>query len=132
MFKSLDHIVFTVKDIATTTKFYSTVLGLKISTFSPEVDPNTVRYAIHYGSQKINLHQAGKEFELKAKYPAPGTQDVCFVLNDDITLEQAMARMKEHNIPIEGPVNTTGALGPFKSFYIRDPDGNLVELAKYP
>jgi catechol 2,3-dioxygenase-like lactoylglutathione lyase family enzyme len=31
----------------------------------------------------------------------------------------------------EWPVLRTGALGPVTSFYFRDPDGNLVELATH-
>ena len=33
---------------------------------------------------------------------------------------------------IEGPVDKTGALGPMKSVYFRDPDGNLIEVSNYP
>ena len=29
----------------------------------------------------------------------------------------------------EGPVDRTGARGPIRSIYFRDPDGNLVEVA---
>ena len=31
----------------------------------------------------------------------------------------------------EGPVERTGALGPMRSVYLRDPDDNLIELSHY-
>jgi len=131
MIKSLDHTVFTVKDIFKTINFYKEILGFEIEIFSPKIDPNSKRYAMKYGSQKINLHQFGQEFSPKAQNQTIGSQDVCFLLNDDISLEEAMNKMKQFKIPIIGPINTIGAMGPFNSFYIRDPDGNLIELAKY-
>ena len=32
---------------------------------------------------------------------------------------------------IEGPVRRTGATGPIRSVYVRDPDGNLIEVSNY-
>jgi len=33
---------------------------------------------------------------------------------------------------VEGPVRRTGARGPIDSVYLRDPDGNLIEVAHDP
>ena len=40
-------------------------------------------------------------------------------------------RFEEAGVPIElGPVPRTGATGAIRSVYVRDPDGNLVEIAE--
>lgn len=65
--KSLDHLVLTVQDLDATVKFYESVLGMQHTTFSSASSPEVVRYALSFGSQKINLHVSGKEFEPKAQ-----------------------------------------------------------------
>jgi catechol 2,3-dioxygenase-like lactoylglutathione lyase family enzyme len=83
-----------------------------------------------FGSSKINLHQRGREFEPKAATPTPGSADLCLIADD--SLEVVMVQLAEIGIAIEeGPVQRTGAGGPINSGYIRDPDGNLIELSNY-
>ena len=119
---SLDHLVLTVADIGRTCDFYAKALGMRVERFGQE------RVALHFGQQKINLHQADRTFAPKAKAPTPGSGDLCFLLNG--TLEAAIARLEGLGIAIEeGPVDRTGATGPIRSIYLRDPDGNLIELA---
>ncbi|GAB4237462.1 MAG: hypothetical protein Kow0032_23300 [Methyloligellaceae bacterium] len=87
------------------------------------------RIALTFGDQKFNLHEAGREFEPKARHPLPGSQDFCLIVDD---VRAAAARLRECNVEIiEGPGAKTGAKGPITSIYCRDPDGNLVELAEY-
>jgi catechol 2,3-dioxygenase-like lactoylglutathione lyase family enzyme len=118
----LDHLVLTVTDIEKTMSFYGSVMGMKKEVFSDG------RVALKYGSQKINLHELGKEFEPKAKKPTPGSADLCFITQTP--LNEAMAHVKRCGIEIiEGPVERTGANGPIRSFYFRDPDLNLIEVA---
>lgn len=120
----IDHIVLTVADIAATCDFYTRVLGMEIVTFGQG------RKALTFGDQKINLHEAGKEFEPKAARPVPGAIDLCLIL--DGSLEAAAAHLRAEGVTIEeGPVARTGALGPIRSLYFRDPDGNLIEVAVY-
>jgi catechol 2,3-dioxygenase-like lactoylglutathione lyase family enzyme len=69
----LDHLVLTVKSVAATCEFYSNVLGMEIVTCSED------REALVFGTQKINLHESGKEFEPKAHHPTPGSADLCFI-----------------------------------------------------
>ena len=118
----LDHFVLTVDDLQATCAFYERVLGMQAVTFA------NGRYALQFGQQKINLHQAGKEFEPKAALPTPGSADLCFLTA--LPLDQVIAHLHTCNVEIvEGPVSRTGAIGPIASVYIRDPDGNLIEVA---
>ena len=90
------------------------------------------RHALSFGSQKLNLHQAGAEFEPKALLAKPGTADLCFITTTPITY--VLAELKQQGLEIleEGKVvDRTGAVGNLKSVYTRDPDGNLIEVANY-
>jgi catechol 2,3-dioxygenase-like lactoylglutathione lyase family enzyme len=123
MIAGLDHLVLTVRDLDATVRFYAEGLGMELREFGEG------RKALHFGSQKINLHVAGHEFEPKAAHPTPGSADLCFLT------ARPLAEISEHlaalGYPvIEGPVPRTGATGPIRSIYTRDPDGNLVEIAQ--
>jgi catechol 2,3-dioxygenase-like lactoylglutathione lyase family enzyme len=120
----IDHLVLTVDDVARTIAFYVEVLGMT------EVRFGSDRRALMFGSSKINLHQRGREFEPKAATPTPGSADLCLIADD--SLEVVVAELAALGIAIEeGPVKRTGALGRINSVYIRDPDGNLIELSNY-
>ena len=120
----IDHIVVTAWDVDRTIAFYQRVLGMEAITFAGG------RRGLAFGRQKINLHQAGREFEPKALKPGPGAIDLCFI--STTPLEQVIEHIKSCDVAIvEGPVQKTGALGPMQSVYIRDPDGNLIEISNY-
>ncbi len=123
MIDHLDHIVLTTAHTEQCIDFYTRVLGMKFERFGEG------RMALKFGGQKINLHEKGKEFEPKAALAAPGTLDICFIAS--LPLEEVIARLAACNVPIiEGPVMKTGAQGPIRSVYVRDPDGNLVEISE--
>ncbi len=118
----LDHLVLTVADVDATLDFYTRVLGMQLVTFGEG------RKALAFGNQKINLHQAGREFEPKAERPTPGSADLCFIVATP--LYEVIAHLEAHRVAIvEGPVKRTGATGPIRSVYLRDPDLNLIELS---
>jgi catechol 2,3-dioxygenase-like lactoylglutathione lyase family enzyme len=121
---SLDHLVLTVADVATSCAFYTRVLGMREVTFGAG------RKALVFGDQKINLHPHGNEFEPKAKHPTPGSADLCLLTSS--APDDVIAHLKSLGIVIEeGPVQRTGARGPIESVYFRDPDGNLIEVSRY-
>jgi catechol 2,3-dioxygenase-like lactoylglutathione lyase family enzyme len=123
MIDHLDHIVLTTIDRDACVRFYTEVLGMRYEPFGAG------RSALHFGSQKINLHERGREFEPKAHLPVPGALDLCFIAS--VPLEQVIARLAAHQWPIiEGPVMKTGATGPIRSVYVRDPDLNLIEISE--
>ena len=124
MINRLDHLVLTVKNIEETCDFYGRILEMDVREFGEG------RKALHFGRQKINLHEAGREFEPKARTPLPGTADLCFI--SDEPMAKLIGHLERCRVAVEeGPVARTGASGPIQSLYIRDPDGNLIELSNY-
>ncbi|MBR1135145.1 MULTISPECIES: VOC family protein [Bradyrhizobium] len=118
----LDHLVLTVADIEATCRFYVAACGMTVDTFAGG------RKALKFGRQKINLHQVGKEFEPKALRPTSGSADFCLITATP--LEDVVRHLQANGIAIEeGIVDRTGACGPIRSVYIRDPDRNLVEIS---
>jgi len=121
----IDHVVFTVRDIAVTCDFYARALGVDTLTFGDG------RRALQIDRCKINLHQVGHEFEPKAAQPRPGTQDICLISASPLV--DVIGHLHDAGVEIiEGPGPRIGALGPMESVYLRDPDGNLIEVACYP
>jgi catechol 2,3-dioxygenase-like lactoylglutathione lyase family enzyme len=118
----LDHLVLTVAEIDRTRDFYERVLGMEPEVFGEG------RHALAFGTQKINLHEAGREFEPKAAAPTPGSADLCFLTNSSVA--EVVEHLEANGVGIiEGPVRRTGATGPITSVYFRDPDGNLLEVS---
>jgi len=123
MIDHLDHLVLTTTDEAACVRFYVDVLGMTLETFGEG------RKAFRFGSQKINLHVKGREFEPKAHTPVPGALDLCFIAA--VPLDEVIRRLGEqHVVIIEGPVQRTGAVSRLRSIYLRDPDLNLIEISE--
>lgn len=123
MIDHLDHLVLTTVDVNACKDFYSRVMGMQPETFG------NGRLAFRFGQQKINVHERGREFEPKAHLPVPGALDLCFIAS--IGLEAVIERLNAEQWPIiEGPVQRTGATGPIRSVYVRDPDLNLIEISE--
>lgn len=122
----LDHLVLTVADTNKTIAFYRDVLGMTPEQFRPA--DGSVRWALKFGVQKINLHPADKPFDPKARVPQPGSVDLCFLSAEPLAAWQARFRVSGVTVE-EGPVARTGATGPIISLYVRDPDGNLIEVS---
>ena len=121
----LDHLVLTVTDLDQTAGFYQRVLGMHPVTFGAG------HRALQFGTSKINLHQAGQETTPHAAWPKPGSADLCLITTTPPG--DVLAHLDAQHVPVEdGPVPRTGARGPITSIYIRDPDGNLIEIASYP
>ena len=120
----IDHLVLTVTSIENTCDFYCNILGLDRETFGED------RIALKFGQQKFNLHQFGCDINPKAKMPIPRSMDLCLITTTPIS--NVISHLDNHQTRIIiGPVTRTGAKGPITSVYVRDPDGNLVEISTY-
>ena len=126
--EKIDHVVITVKDLNKTIHFYKNILGMKLEEFSSSLDNNHIRYAVSFGSQKINIHEEKKPIKPNALNPSSGSMDICFISKNKINDWVHHLVKKGINIEI-GPEKKTGALGPILSIYIRDPDFNLIEIS---
>ena len=123
MIGSIDHIVITTRDLDKCVAFYSKALGMKLETYGEG------RIALKFGEQKLNVHPRGFEASIVARHPTPGSIDLCFLA--DCPLDDVIARLRQHKIPIEaGPVIRTGARFRLSSIYVRDPDENLIEISE--
>ena len=120
----IDHLVLTVASIERSVDFYTRVLGMT------KVEFGGGRIALSFGNQKINLHELGNEYDPKAAQVSAGSADLCLIVDTPVT--QAIDRLRGHGVDlIEGPVKRTGANGQIVSAYLRDPDGNLLEVSNY-
>ena len=123
MLASVDHIVLTTANLERCLDFYTRVLGMRVERYGEG------RIALAFGPHKFNVHPPGFDASIKARVPTPGSLDLCFLA--DRPIEEVVAKLKSCNVPIEeGPVIRTGARFPIRSVYVRDPDGNLIEISE--
>lgn len=122
---ALDHLVLTVTDVERSVAWYRDVLGMRPISFG------NGRRAVQVGTSKINLHAVDDPSHAPvAGHVVPGSSDLCVVVPGP--LGDVEHHLQACGVPVAlGPVRRTGARGPMTSLYVRDPDGNLVELACY-
>lgn len=121
--RSLDHLVLTTQDLNACIAFYVKLLNMEL------LEKNG-RYALKFGTQKINIHTRKGEFQPAAGNVQYGSLDLCLIVDEPI--EAIYKELQEKGADIEqGIVDRTGAMGPIRSIYLRDPDQNLVEIASY-
>jgi catechol 2,3-dioxygenase-like lactoylglutathione lyase family enzyme len=123
----IDHLVLNVKDVEITAAWYQRVLGMEREDFGA-----ANRTALKFGGQKINVRPSGTD---TGTWPTgvsdePGSGDLCFITA--VGPEDVIAHLHDCGVTIlAGSVERAGALGPMRSVYCRDPDGNLVEISTY-
>jgi catechol 2,3-dioxygenase-like lactoylglutathione lyase family enzyme len=129
---AIDHWVLVVKDLEETFAFYRK-LGLWAG-WQERPGGRGTRPIIRINeTQKLNLYVVDR-YETESPTFAPGyaigSADFC--LRWEGTVEKAQDFLKRAGIAVlHEPVARSGAQGPGTSLYMRDPDGNLIELITY-
>lgn len=119
----IDHLVITAADPEESIKFYTEILGMQLE--------KGEHLALKFGSQKINLHRKKAEFLPAAVNPVCGSADLCLLVDGEIdTVYEELQRRRVWS-ELGEIVERTGARGKMRSIYLRDPDGNLIELSSY-
>ena len=117
--EKIDHLVITVKDLNKTIDFYTNILGMKLEEFYSSLNNDQIRYAVSFGSQKINIHEEKKPIKPNALNPSSGSMDMCFISKNKINDWVHHLVKKGINVEI-GPEKKTGALGTILSIYISE------------
>ena len=128
--ESIDHLVVNVTDAERSAQWYQRVLGMRRIDYGQ--DPNHPRTAMLFGHQRINLRPiaVSKQEWFTADHDAAGSDDLCFLTAS--TPEEVLAHLDTCGVDVvSGPDMRSGALGPIRSIYCRDPDGSLIEIASY-
>lgn len=117
----LDHIVLTTPDVERSLAFYAELLGL------PGVRVEQWRAGeVPFPSVRIN---DGTIIDLQHGQRSGENMDhLCLVVDPDDV--DAVASDPRFDV-LTGPVRRFGARGDGRSVYVRDPDGNTVELRSY-
>jgi len=131
MVSGFDHVAAPMRNSAAMVRFYR-ALGFR-------VNEGERICSVHFGDQKINFHRPAlwqsDGFTLRAPSARPPCGDFCFVWDgsaDALTaqLDRAGAKVIEGPVAREG--GRAGGTATGTSWYVRDPDGNLLEFIVYP
>lgn len=117
-----DHLVVTVRDVERSLEFYCGTLGL-----APVRVEEWRAGSVPFPSARIS--DATIIDILAGERGERNVDHFCLVVEPlDWDAELASGRLDV----IEGPVDRFGARGTARSVYVRDPDGNVLELRWYP
>ena len=116
-----DHLVLNVADVHRSLDFYVGTLGL-----TPERVAEWEAGEVFFPSVRIDATTVLDLMPLERS--GQNVDHLCLVVDDDI---DALAARDDLRIE-DGPGERWGAQGNARSIYLRDPDGNLVELRRYP
>lgn len=118
--RSLGHVVLKVRDLARSEAFYAGVLGLPVATRSEELGMIFFTLGDHHD---FAIAAVGADAPAPPER-APGLAHVAFKIGDDLeTLRAARAELEAAGIRAVAREH-----GVSQSLYMKDPDGNVVEI----
>jgi len=125
--RSIDHVVIRVTGLEAMVDFYCDVLGCRL-----ERGPGKERLAqLRAGNSLIDLVDAdstlGRQSGEVADHKAPNMDHVCLQVQP-WDADAIRKHLRLHSVEVGETITRYGALGYGPSLYIRDPEGNTVEL----
>jgi catechol 2,3-dioxygenase-like lactoylglutathione lyase family enzyme len=122
--KGMWHVALNVRDVQKMRDFYVGVLGYQV-----EWEPDSENIYLTRGRDNVAIHRSDQA-------PEPGVKDrgaldhIGFLLEDQGEVDAWADWLSQHGFPPEVPVKThrDGA----RSFYTRDPEGNLLQFICHP
>ncbi|WP_313340941.1 VOC family protein [Stenotrophomonas sp.] len=124
----IDHVVLRVQDLARSVAFYRDVLGCTVARERPSLG----MVHLHAGASMIDLISVdgslGQRGGAAAGAQGRNLEHLCLRV-EPFDEGQLREHLQMHAIAVEGKVSSNmGAEGDGLSLYLRDPDGNAVEL----
>jgi catechol 2,3-dioxygenase-like lactoylglutathione lyase family enzyme len=115
-----DHLVLVVDDVERSVAWYVAELGLRPERLD-EWRAGTVLFP------SVRISPTSIIDIIEGTRGASNVDHFCLVVDDDVHELAASGRFDV----VDGPDTRWGAQGDATSLYVRDPDGNVVELRKY-
>lgn len=126
--RRVDHVVFRVRDLQRSARFYQQVLGCQVELYQQDLDLVHLRA----GDALIDLIAITGKLG-RAGGAGPGTEGrnvehLCLRI-EPYDEAQLRAHLQQCGVPVEAVAQANfGAEGYGPSLYFRDPDGNSIEL----
>ena len=120
--KGLRHVALNAIDLHACVYFYTEILGMQI-----EWQPDDDNYYLSSGQDNLALHRAAPDFK-------PGKDQhldhIGFILDSESHVDQWYEYLSSQSVEIVKQPRThrDGA----RSFYCKDPDGNVVQMMYHP
>ena len=127
--KGLHHITAITSDASSAVKFYTRVLGLRLVKKTVNFDDPSA-YHLYFGDEKgrpgtlITFFDWGNVAGA-GQIGARVTHHFAFTTRDAETLAKWKNWLNQNNVQVAGPLDR----GSFKSIYLQDPDGLILEIA---
>jgi catechol 2,3-dioxygenase-like lactoylglutathione lyase family enzyme len=121
--REIDHITLTVSDIARSERFYHEVFDMPVLEDAPFA-------GVRAGKQRIYFVTSEQQPEIAPAQATAGS--IAFSIVAKNPMEEIVNHLKSYFIEIiDEPKTRQGTHGAVQSLLIKDPDGNVIEIANY-
>jgi len=120
----IGHVNLRVADLDRATNFYRDVLGLTMAYYGPAIGVPTVFLAFGDYHHHVALNWFYSDGEKAKPVRQSGLNHFAIVYEDESSLASAVARLLDYDVLIDDARDH----GITVSIYLRDPDGNGIEL----